>query len=146
MDVGAFFFAGPAGLAVTKGVPGRFQAVREGQPFSVVVDYSHTPDSLENALRDTLLAAPILALLLALTLAVVNGNLNRTPFDVLPLALFSHVATSCGVVGLDSSTLVPECPLAPELLQSSGQHPIREINPFSVSDPALLGAFCGLFE
>ena len=39
------------GLAVTEGVPGRFQAVRAGQPFSVVVDYSHTPDSLENALR-----------------------------------------------------------------------------------------------
>ena len=39
------------GLAVTEGVPGRFQAVRRGQPFSVVVDYSHTPDSLENALR-----------------------------------------------------------------------------------------------
>ena len=33
-----------------------------------------------------------------------------------------------------------------ELLQSSGQHPIREINPFSVSDPALLAGFCGLFE
>jgi hypothetical protein len=33
-----------------------------------------------------------------------------------------------------------------ELLQSSGQHPIREINPFSVSDPALLGAFCELFD
>jgi hypothetical protein len=32
-----------------------------------------------------------------------------------------------------------------ELLQSSGQHPIREINPFSVDDPALLGAFCDLF-
>ncbi|HEY5506312.1 MAG TPA: UDP-N-acetylmuramoyl-L-alanyl-D-glutamate--2,6-diaminopimelate ligase, partial [Coriobacteriia bacterium] len=39
------------GLAVTEGVPGRFQAVHAGQPFSVVVDYSHTPDSLENALR-----------------------------------------------------------------------------------------------
>jgi len=39
------------GLAVTEGVPGRFQAVRAGQPFSVVVDYSHTPDSLENALH-----------------------------------------------------------------------------------------------
>ncbi len=38
------------GLAVTEGVPGRFEAVRAGQPFSVVVDYSHTPDSLENAL------------------------------------------------------------------------------------------------
>jgi hypothetical protein len=33
-----------------------------------------------------------------------------------------------------------------ELLQSSGQHPIREINPFSVSDPTLLGAFCDLFD
>ena len=33
-----------------------------------------------------------------------------------------------------------------ELLQSSGQHPIREINPFSVDDPALLGAFCDLFD
>ena len=33
-----------------------------------------------------------------------------------------------------------------ELLQSSGKHPIREINPFSVSDPALLEAFCPLFE
>jgi UDP-N-acetylmuramoyl-L-alanyl-D-glutamate--2,6-diaminopimelate ligase len=38
------------GLETTDGVPGRFQAVRAGQPFSVVVDYSHTPDSLENAL------------------------------------------------------------------------------------------------
>jgi UDP-N-acetylmuramoyl-L-alanyl-D-glutamate--2,6-diaminopimelate ligase len=37
-------------LAASEGVPGRFQAVRAGQPFSVVVDYSHTPDSLENAL------------------------------------------------------------------------------------------------
>ena len=39
------------GLSVTEGVPGRYQAVRAGQPFSVVVDYSHTPDSLENALE-----------------------------------------------------------------------------------------------
>ena len=33
-----------------------------------------------------------------------------------------------------------------DLLQSAGQHPIREINPFSISDPALLQAFCGLFD
>ncbi len=38
------------GLGATEGVPGRFEAVRAGQPFSVIVDYSHTPDSLENAL------------------------------------------------------------------------------------------------
>ncbi len=32
-------------------VPGRFEPVDEGQPFAVLIDYSHTPDSLENALR-----------------------------------------------------------------------------------------------
>jgi UDP-N-acetylmuramoyl-L-alanyl-D-glutamate--2,6-diaminopimelate ligase len=30
--------------------PGRFEPVDEGQPFAVLVDYAHTPDSLENAL------------------------------------------------------------------------------------------------
>jgi UDP-N-acetylmuramoyl-L-alanyl-D-glutamate--2,6-diaminopimelate ligase len=32
-------------------VPGRFQPVEEGQEFAVLVDYAHTPDSLENVLR-----------------------------------------------------------------------------------------------
>jgi UDP-N-acetylmuramoyl-L-alanyl-D-glutamate--2,6-diaminopimelate ligase len=32
------------------GVSGRFESVYAGQPFTVLVDYSHTPDSLENAL------------------------------------------------------------------------------------------------
>jgi UDP-N-acetylmuramoyl-L-alanyl-D-glutamate--2,6-diaminopimelate ligase len=32
-------------------VPGRFQTVEEGQEFAVLVDYAHTPDSLENVLR-----------------------------------------------------------------------------------------------
>jgi UDP-N-acetylmuramoyl-L-alanyl-D-glutamate--2,6-diaminopimelate ligase len=39
------------GLEAVRGVPGRFESVDEGQPFEVVVDYSHTPDSLENVLR-----------------------------------------------------------------------------------------------
>jgi len=40
-----------AGLEAVEGVPGRFEEVSEGQPFTVLVDYSHTPDSLDNALR-----------------------------------------------------------------------------------------------
>jgi UDP-N-acetylmuramoyl-L-alanyl-D-glutamate--2,6-diaminopimelate ligase len=38
-------------IATAGQVPGRFQTVDEGQPFAVVVDYAHTPDSLENVLR-----------------------------------------------------------------------------------------------
>jgi UDP-N-acetylmuramoyl-L-alanyl-D-glutamate--2,6-diaminopimelate ligase len=39
------------GVERLPGVPGRFESVDEGQPFRVIVDYSHTPDSLENVLR-----------------------------------------------------------------------------------------------
>ncbi len=39
-----------AALAVADRVPGRFEPVDEGQPFAVIVDYAHTPDSLENVL------------------------------------------------------------------------------------------------
>jgi len=40
-----------AGIGALAGVPGRFEAVDEGQPFTVLVDYAHTPDSLDNVLR-----------------------------------------------------------------------------------------------
>lgn len=39
------------GLGSLAAVPGRFESVDSGQPFSVVVDYAHTPDSLDNVLR-----------------------------------------------------------------------------------------------
>jgi UDP-N-acetylmuramoyl-L-alanyl-D-glutamate--2,6-diaminopimelate ligase len=41
-----------AGLQTVKAVPGRFEGVDAGQPFSVVVDYSHKPDALDNVLRE----------------------------------------------------------------------------------------------
>ena len=39
-----------AGLAGAGRVPGRFEPIDEGQDFTVLVDYAHTPDSLENVL------------------------------------------------------------------------------------------------
>lgn len=38
------------GLAAASAVPGRFESVNAGQPFSVVVDYAHTPEALQNVL------------------------------------------------------------------------------------------------
>lgn len=39
-----------SGLAGASPVPGRFEPVRAGQPFDVIVDYAHTPDGLREAL------------------------------------------------------------------------------------------------
>ena len=39
------------GIARVAEVPGRFQAIDEGQPFTVLVDFAHTPESLETVLR-----------------------------------------------------------------------------------------------
>ena len=40
-----------AALSEAERVPGRFEPIDEGQDFAVLVDYAHTPDSVENALR-----------------------------------------------------------------------------------------------
>ncbi|HJV04963.1 MAG TPA: UDP-N-acetylmuramoyl-L-alanyl-D-glutamate--2,6-diaminopimelate ligase [Actinomycetota bacterium] len=39
------------GIAALRGVPGRMEPVDVGQEFQVLVDYAHTPDSVENVLR-----------------------------------------------------------------------------------------------
>jgi UDP-N-acetylmuramoyl-L-alanyl-D-glutamate--2,6-diaminopimelate ligase len=39
-----------SGIESVQGVPGRFESIEEGQPFAVIVDYAHTPDSLENVI------------------------------------------------------------------------------------------------
>lgn len=49
--LGAPFEAAQRALAAQRGVPGRMERVEAGQPFTVVVDFAHTPDSLERVLR-----------------------------------------------------------------------------------------------
>lgn len=49
--LGASLDAIAAGLSAVERVPGRFDAVDAGQPFTVLVDYAHTPDGLAQALR-----------------------------------------------------------------------------------------------
>jgi UDP-N-acetylmuramoyl-L-alanyl-D-glutamate--2,6-diaminopimelate ligase len=39
------------GISSLAAVPGRFEVIDAGQPFTVLVDYAHTPDSLDNVLR-----------------------------------------------------------------------------------------------
>jgi UDP-N-acetylmuramoyl-L-alanyl-D-glutamate--2,6-diaminopimelate ligase len=39
------------GVAGVTGVPGRFEGLDEGQPFTVIVDYAHKPGALEAVLR-----------------------------------------------------------------------------------------------
>ncbi len=39
------------GIRAVTGVPGRFEAVDEGQPFALIVDYAHTPEALDIVLQ-----------------------------------------------------------------------------------------------
>ena len=50
-QVGIDDAASVRGIAAVPVVPGRLEPVRVGQPFQVLVDYAHTPDSVENVLR-----------------------------------------------------------------------------------------------
>jgi UDP-N-acetylmuramoyl-L-alanyl-D-glutamate--2,6-diaminopimelate ligase len=47
-----------AGVAHLTGVPGRFEAVDEGQGFTVLVDYAHTPEALSSVLAEARAIAP----------------------------------------------------------------------------------------
>jgi UDP-N-acetylmuramoyl-L-alanyl-D-glutamate--2,6-diaminopimelate ligase len=51
LQVGIRLEAIAEGLRAISSIPGRFESIDAGQPFSVVVDYAHTPDSLVNVLN-----------------------------------------------------------------------------------------------
>ena len=49
--LGCPFEAAVAALCQTAGAPGRMELIEAGQPFTVIVDYAHTPASLDLLLR-----------------------------------------------------------------------------------------------
>lgn len=51
LAAGASFEDTASGIERLEGVRGRFEPVIAGQSYSVIVDYAHTPDSLENVLK-----------------------------------------------------------------------------------------------
>lgn len=61
-------------LEFVHGVPGRLEKVDEGQPFTVFVDYAHTPDGLENIIK----AAREFAKGKIITLFGCGGDRDRT--------------------------------------------------------------------
>jgi UDP-N-acetylmuramoyl-L-alanyl-D-glutamate--2,6-diaminopimelate ligase len=51
MSQGVRFEAMQHGTSVVKGVTGRMERIELGQDFTVIVDFAHTPNALENALQ-----------------------------------------------------------------------------------------------
>jgi len=58
--IGVGLAAASAALEKIKAIPGRLEIINEGQPFTVVVDLAHTPDSYEKVFKlfQGLLASP----------------------------------------------------------------------------------------
>jgi UDP-N-acetylmuramoyl-L-alanyl-D-glutamate--2,6-diaminopimelate ligase len=50
-SLGILFLAIERGLMVIEAIPGRMERINEGQDFTAIVDFAHTPNALANALK-----------------------------------------------------------------------------------------------
>ncbi|MBQ6543938.1 MAG: UDP-N-acetylmuramyl-tripeptide synthetase, partial [Clostridia bacterium] len=50
VEIGMDFSASVEAVSECQGVPGRMEIVETNTPYTVIIDYAHTPDSLENAI------------------------------------------------------------------------------------------------
>jgi UDP-N-acetylmuramoyl-L-alanyl-D-glutamate--2,6-diaminopimelate ligase len=125
-----------SGIASVKGIPGRFEAVDEGQPFSVVVDYAHTPDSLANALR----TAADLAAGRVICVFGCGGDRDRSK-----RAPMGEAASSADVVIVTSDNPRSEDPaaIATEILAGAGGNVTVELDRRAAIEQAVALAEAG---
>jgi UDP-N-acetylmuramoyl-L-alanyl-D-glutamate--2,6-diaminopimelate ligase len=109
-----------------KPVPGRFQPVDAGQPFTVIVDYAHTDDALRNLIS---LARQMTAQhsTLVLTVFGCGGDRDRTKRPKMGLAAGEAsdfvVATSDNPRSEDPMAILAE--VEPGLKAAAVAHPLR---------------------
>ena len=115
-----------AGLNAAPQVPGRLERIEAGQPFSVIVDYAHTPDSLDKALQAVKAVTPGRVI----TVFGCGGDRDRSkrgPMGVAacgrsdfavvtsdnprgedPLAILADIAAGLKTAGLKNYKIVPD--------------------------------------
>lgn len=75
ISFGIKLFAIKKGLESVESIPGRMEAIRAGQNFTVIVDYAHTPESLEKLLQ---LFRPLTAGKLFLVFGATGGGRDKS--------------------------------------------------------------------
>jgi len=112
------------GLATATPAPGRFEPVVAGQDFTVVVDYAHKPDALENVLQ----AAREMAC--GKVICVVGCGGDRDPFK---RPVMGEIATRLADFTVFTSdnprTEDPEAILDAIVAGAGGGHPFERIEP-----------------
>jgi UDP-N-acetylmuramoyl-L-alanyl-D-glutamate--2,6-diaminopimelate ligase len=111
-------------VPLLKPVPGRFQPVDAGQPFTVIVDYAHTDDALRNL---TALAGQMIAQGKIVTVFGCGGDRDRTKRPKMGLAAGEGsdfvVATSDNPRSEDPRAILAE--IEPGLLDSGVRYTIE---------------------
>jgi UDP-N-acetylmuramoyl-L-alanyl-D-glutamate--2,6-diaminopimelate ligase len=127
-----------AALARPIRVPGRMERIDAGQPFTVLVDYAHTPDALESVLRA---ARPLAGDGNVLVVFGCGGDRDRTKRPVM-----GEVATGMS----DRAYLTNDNPrsedpeqIAREILQGVDRDPVVELDRRAAIRAALAAAKAG---